>query len=122
MDMPEDKAMRSDQAKGYHEPWGAACAALMEGNQQAAARWMRALLALSQEVAQFAQSRLQEDAAAWTALGACRSPEDAMEWQRRFAAKATEQYYDEISKLSQMVMRMAGEGFSSLQQRPSAAT
>jgi len=44
-----------------------------------------------------------------------------MERQRRFTAKAAEQYYDEIGKLSQMMMRAAGESFSSLQQRPGAA-
>jgi phasin family protein len=91
----------------------------MEGNQQVVARWMRSLIALSQEIAKFTQDRLQEDAAAWSALAACRTPDEAMECQRRFTAKATQQYYDEISKLSEMMTSAAAEGFSSLQQRPS---
>jgi len=117
--MPEDKP-RSGQAKAQPEAWGAACTALMEGNQQMFARWMQAFIALSQEVAQFTQSRLSEDAAAWSALAACRNPEEAMECQRRIAAKATKQYYDEIGKLSQMMIRVAAEGVSPLQQRPNA--
>jgi len=118
--MPDDKSTSSSHAKTHPDAWGAACTALMEGNQQAFARWMRALIALYQEVAQFTQDRLQEDAAAWSALTACRSPDEAMECQRRFTAKAAEQYYDEIGKLSQLMMKTAGESFSSLQQRPGA--
>lgn len=118
--MPEDKTTQSAETKSLHEPWGAACAAAMEGNQQAMTRWMRALLALSHEVAQFTQTRLQEDAAAWSALAACRNPEEVMECHRRFSAKATEQYYQEISKLSQMAMQAAGEGLA-LPQRPTAS-
>jgi len=118
--MPEDKTTRSSAAKTHPEPWGAACAAMMEGNQHVVARWMRTLFALTQEITQFTQSRLQEDAAAWSALAACRSPGEAMECQRHFAAKASEQYYEEMTKLSQMMMQAAGEGFASLQHRPGA--
>ena len=118
--MPEDKTTQSSSAKTHREPWGAACTAMTEGNQQVVARWMRALLALTQEITQFTHNRLEEDAAAWSALSACRSPEEAMECQRRIAAKATAQYYDEIEKLSQMMMRAAGESFGSLQHRPGA--
>jgi len=45
--------------------------------------------ALSQEIAQFTQNRLQEDMAAWSTLASCNSPEDAFECQRRFAQQAT---------------------------------
>jgi len=117
--MPEDKTTQSTDTKSLHEPWGAACAAVMEGNRQAMSRWMRALLALSQEVAQFTQTRLQEDAAAWSALAACRSPDEVLECQRRFSAKASEQYYEEIGKLSQMMMRATGEGLV-LPQKPNS--
>lgn len=117
--MPDDKMTRAKQGKAHPEALGAACTTLMEGNQQAFARWTQALIAFSQEIAHFTQHRLQEDAAAWSALAACRSPDEAMECQRRFTVKAAEQYYEEIGKLSQMMMRAAGEGFSSLQQRPS---
>jgi hypothetical protein len=55
-----------------------------------------------------------QDAATWSTLAACRG------CQRRIAAEATQQYYDEITKLSQVMMRAAGEGFASLPQRPSA--
>jgi hypothetical protein len=66
--------------------------------------------ALSQEIAQFTQMRLQEDMAAWSTLASCNSPEDAFECQRRLAEKATAGYVAEVAKLSQMMMSLASEG------------
>jgi phasin family protein len=119
--MPNDsKAARRHDAPERSQDFGATCAAMLEGNQHAMARWLQAVFALSQEITQFTQTRLQEDMAAWSTLAACRNPEEAMECQRRFAAKATEQYAEEIGKLSQMTMSMAGEGFAPSRQRPHA--
>jgi hypothetical protein len=83
---------------------------LLEANQLAFARWLNGVNALSQEIAQFTQSRLQEDMAAWSALASCNSPESAFECQRRFAEKATAGYVAEVAKLSQMMMSLASEG------------
>lgn len=109
--MPEQRTTRpshaNPQQNPHHGPWRAACDALMEGNQPAVARWMRAFVALAQEIPQFTQERLEEDVATWSALAACRTPGEALECQRRFAATATEQYYDQLTKLSQMTMRAA---------------
>ena len=83
--------------------------ALMLGNQQALARWMRVLVELTQEVAQFTQRRLHEDMAGWTALGACRKPEEFFECNRRLTAAAADQYSAEFRNLSELVTQAAGE-------------
>jgi len=86
---------------------------LIESNQRAFARWFQGINALSQEIAQFTQGRLQEDIAAWSTLASCDSPTAALECQRRFAEKATAGYVAEITKLSQMMMSLASEGLAS---------
>ena len=83
---------------------------LLEVNQRAFTRWFLGMNALSQEIAQFTQNRLQEDMAAWSTLASCNSPEDAFECQRRFAQQATAGYVAEVAKLSQMMMSLANEG------------
>jgi hypothetical protein len=121
--MPDDaKTARRREAPAQARDWAATSASLLEGNQHAFARWLQGMFALSQEITQFAQGRLQEDLAAWSALATCRSPEEAMDCQRRFAAKATEQYAEEIGKLSQMMVGMTAEGPAPPQQRPHAGT
>jgi phasin family protein len=82
-------------------------AALLEGNQQAFTGWLRAMFGLFEEISRFTQARMQEDMAAWSTLASCRSPEEAVECQRRFAAKAAEQYSDEMKRLSQLMMKMS---------------
>jgi hypothetical protein len=114
------KPARRREAPAQSQDGAAASATLLEGSQHAFARWTQALFALSKEITQFTQARLQEDMAAWSTFAACRSPEEAVDWQRRFAAKATEQYAEEISKLSQMMIGMAGESLSQPQHRPRA--
>lgn len=88
---------------------------LFEANQRAFARWFQGISALSQEITQFTQSRLQEDMAAWSTLARCKSPEDAFECQRHFAEKATSQYSEEITKLSRLMAGLATDGLASLQ-------
>jgi hypothetical protein len=88
---------------------------LLEVNQRAFTRWFHGMNALSQEIAQFTQNRLQEDMAAWSTLASCNSPEVAFECQRRFAQQATAGYVAEVAKLSQMMMSLASEGLESRQ-------
>jgi len=83
---------------------------LFEANQQAFARWFQGITILSGEVTQFIQSRLQDDMASWSALASCKTSEEAFECQRRFAEKATAQYSEEITKLSQLMLRLATQG------------
>jgi len=121
--MPDDaKTARRREAPAQIRDWAATGASLLEGNQHAFARWLQGMFALSQEITQFTQGRLQEDMAAWSALATCRSPEEAMDCQRRFAAKATEQYAEEIGKLSQLMVSMAAEGFTPAHPQPHAGT
>ena len=86
-------------------------------NQQAFARWFRGVTTLSAELAQFIQARLQDDMAAWSALAACRTADEASECQRRFAERATTQYSEEIIKLSQIMVKLAADGLGSFQRK-----
>ena len=95
---------------------------MLEANQRAFAHWFLGMNALSQEIAQFTQCRLQEDIAAWSTLASCNSPEDAFECQRRFAQKATAGYAAEVTKLSQMMMSLAREGMESHQRNADAVS
>src|SRR4030095_16941960 len=95
--------------------WAPSYGFLLEANGRAFAFWFNGMNALSQEIAQFTQDRLQEDMAAWSALTSCNRLEDAFECQRRFAEKATEGYAAEVTKLSQMMMSLANEGWESHQ-------
>jgi len=45
-----------------------------------------------------------------------------MDCKHRFAAKATEQYAEEIGKLSQVMVSMAAEGLAPARPRPHAGT
>ena len=101
--------------------WTPSCDFLLETNQRAFARWFNGINGLSQEIAQFTQSRLQEDMAAWSALASCNNPQDAFECQRRFAEKATAGYLAEVTKLSAMMISLANEGLE-LRRLPTEAT
>jgi hypothetical protein len=115
--MPEEAKPR-----GRHEKPGASASPFtlfFEVNQQATTQWLQTISELSQEIAQFAQTRFQEDAAAWVSLLACHKPEEVMECQRRFTAKAAEQYGEEIDKLSRIMTRVPAIGaFSPAHRRP----
>jgi hypothetical protein len=120
--MPDDgKSAGRREARAHTPDWGVPFGAFLEGGQQAYARWLQTMCEFSQEIARFAQDRLQEDMTAWTTLATCHNPEQAMEWQRQFSTKAAAQYGEEIGKLSRMMTSMAVAGlFSMPQQRKSA--
>jgi phasin family protein len=103
----EMKSPRQAQAKPSANPWATT---MLDSGQQAFSRWIEGMLALSQELTRFTQDRLQEDLAAWQSFVSARSPDEAMKCQGRFAAKATEQYAEEIDKLSHMILQMSGPG------------
>jgi phasin protein len=86
-----NQAKHAQPAKGTPPTGGSApdYGFLLEANQLAFARWLNGVNALSQEIAQFTQGRLQEDMAAWSTLASCSSPEAAFECQQRLAEKAT---------------------------------
>lgn len=66
------------------------------------------MVEISQELAQFAQARMQENAAVWIELGGCRSFDEMFACQQRFAERAVKQYAEETEKLSRAFMGMAG--------------
>jgi phasin family protein len=115
--MPDD-TIAPQQMKAPANDWATNYTALLEGNQQAFAHWMQGTMALSQEITRFAQQRLREDVSTWWSVATSRGPEEAVARQQKFAMQATEQYAEEITKLSQMMVTTAEEGLSWLQQRP----
>ena len=100
---PVERRQSRERKPEVGHPYGA----ILEGNQQAFNRWLQGMFGIFEEISRFTQTRIQEDMAAWTALTSCRTPEEAMECQRRFAAKAAEQFTDEMSRLSQLMMKMS---------------
>src|SRR5215471_15391886 len=101
--MPDDVMPTRRSTKQTHaNDHGSAIEAAAAGSNHAFARWVEGMFALSREIAQFTQVRLQEDMAAWSTLATCRSPEQAMDCQHRFVAKMSDQYSAEIAKLSTM--------------------
>lgn len=116
--MPDDvmstrRARKQAQATDHRS----AIESVAPGGNHAFARWVEGMFALSREIAQFTQVRLQEDIAAWSTLATCRSPEQALDCQHRFVAKMSDQYSAEIDRLSRMMMNIAGQGLSFVQQR-----
>jgi len=80
---------------------------IFEVNRQTFDSWIRGVMEISQEMVEFTQARFQEDAAAWMKLAACRSPDEAMSCQQRFAETAAKQYLAEAEKLSQLIVDIA---------------
>ena len=116
--MPDDTIAPKQQPKAPMNDWAANYAALLEGNQQAFAQWMQGTMAVSQEITRFAQQRLGEDVSAFWSVATCRGPEEAVACQQRFAVQATEQYAEEMTRLSQMMAAAAAEGFALLRHHP----
>ena len=94
------------------EAWATTLSDLIDGNKQALVRWFRGTEALSDETLALARARMLLAMEAWSALLACRSPEQVVQQQRRFMAKAMERCADELTSLSQLAARTASNGQS----------
>jgi hypothetical protein len=106
--MPDDtKTMRRPDAPELSKAWDMTCTALLHGHQHALTQWLQTLQGISDEISQLAETRLQLAMDTWSALAACRGPEELIDWNRRTTAKMTELCSAEIAKLSQVTMRMA---------------
>jgi hypothetical protein len=79
---------------------------MLDSHQQTVTHWFYLLRSLADEVSTLAATRLQLTMEAYSALAACRSPEELIDCNRRIASKMTEHCSEEIAKLSQMTMRM----------------
>jgi len=106
--MPDDtKTMRRPDAPELTKAWETTCAALLGGHQLALTQWLQTIQRTSDEMAQLAETRFQLAMEAWSALAACRGPEALIDWNRRMTTRMAEHCSAEITKLSQMAMRMA---------------
>lgn len=94
------------------EAWVATLSDLVDGNKQALVQWFQGTQALSDETLGIARARMLLAAETWSAFLVCRSPEQVMEQQRRFMAKAMERCADELTSLSQLAARTPSNGRS----------
>jgi len=76
-------------------------------NRNAFEAWAHNMSKLSQEMAQFMQSRLKEEAAMWEKLAACHDPAELLQCQSEFAAKTGTDYAEAAQKLSRLMLDFA---------------
>lgn len=124
-----ENAMTKTKTKVHQQTLSAASAApeqtyasLFEGNRQALERWFRGMQELSQELLQFTQARLQEDATAWAQLAGMRNFEEALRVQQHFAERMTKEYLEEFNRLSHIVAGMANGSALPSQSEPQPDT
>jgi len=110
--MPEDKR-RSASA----EP-SAPFDTIFAFNRSAFEAWAHNMSKLSQEMAQFMQSRLKEEAAMWEKLAACHDPSELMQCQSEFAAKTGTDYAQAAQKLSRLMLDFASNSLNPSSRAP----
>lgn len=76
-------------------------------NRGAFEGWARNMSKLSQEMAQFMQSRLKEEAVMWEKLASCHDPAEVVQCQSEFAAKTGTDYVEAAQKLSRLMLDFA---------------
>jgi Phasin protein. len=101
--------------------WAGGWAPVLEANRVALDRWtkvsdtmVKGMFAISQEMTQFAQTRLKEEAKNCEALSHCHNPSEALSCQHRFAEAATAEYLEEADKMTVLMTKIANDGFASL--------
>jgi len=99
--MPEDK--RKSESPEASAPFDT----IFAFNRSAFEAWAHNMSKLSQEMAQFMQSRLKEEAAMWEKLATCRDAADLMHCQGEFAAKTGTDYAEAAQKLSRLMLDFA---------------
>jgi hypothetical protein len=102
--------------------WAGGWAPVLEANRVALDRWtkvsdtmVKGMFAISQEMTQFAQTRLKGEVKNCEALSHCHSPSEVLNCQQRFAEAATAEYLEEADKLTVLMTKIANDGFASLQ-------
>jgi hypothetical protein len=105
-------------ADGFAGGW----AAVLEANRVALDRWtkvsdtmVKGMFAISEEMTQFAHTRLREDAKNCETLSYCHSPSEALNCHQRFAEATTAEYLEETNRLTALMTKIANDGFASLQ-------
>ena len=100
--MPDDKRKSTSAAEG-----GAPFDTIFAFNRNAFEAWAHNMSKLSQEMAQFMQSRLKEEAAMWEKLAACHDASELLQCQSEFAAKTGTDYAEAAQKLSRLMLDFA---------------
>ena len=85
--------------------WAATWPDIIDGNMRALTQWLKRTQAFSSEVSGCAQARVLLAMETWSELLSCRNPEQVVEHQRRFAAKAMERCAEELTSFSRLAMR-----------------
>ncbi len=87
-------------------------------NRNAFEAWARNMSKLSQEMAQFMQSRLKEEAAMWEKLAACRDARELLQCQSEFATKTGTDYAEAAQKLSRLMLDFASNSLDPNKRAP----
>lgn len=87
-------------------------------NRRAFESWAHGMSQLSEEMAQFMQTRLREESAMWEKLATCRNPADLFACQSEFAAKTGRDYAEAAQKLSRLMLDFASSCGSGLLHAP----
>ena len=87
--------------------------ALIRANEAA----IRGMTALNQELMEFGNARLRENAERQASLSNCRSIEEAYEVNADFLQSATQQYVEEASKLLRLAAEMSQDYWTPLESR-----
>lgn len=98
--MPDDKATTATEPNPAFD-------AIFSFNRNAFGNWARNMAKLSHEMAQFMQARLNEEAAMWEKLAACRDAAEIMQCQSEFAARTGTDYAAASQKLSRLMLDFA---------------
>lgn len=80
-------------------------------NRGAFENWARNMSKLSQEMAQFMEARLKQEAAMWEKLAGCRDATDVLQCQGEFASRTGSDYVEAAQKLSRLMLDFA-KGYS----------
>jgi hypothetical protein len=100
--MPDDKRKSASAIET-----GAPFDTIFAFNRNAFESWARNMSKLSQEMAEFMQSRLKEEAAMWEKLAACHDAAEMMQCQSEFAARTGTDYAAAAQKLSRLMLDFA---------------
>ena len=99
--------MPADERKTAAAEPGAPFDTIFAFNRSAFETWASNMSKLSQEMGQFMQSRLKEEAAMWEKLAACHDAAELMQCQSEFAAKTGTDYAEAAQKLSRLMLDFA---------------
>lgn len=104
----------SDQSRLWpDDAWNPA--RLFAIHQSAFDFWVRGVSAWTEELGQFMRARITNDLDALTSFASCKTPEQALEWQRQFLEAATRDYFEEANKLSRLTIGLANDSFSAIE-------